>query len=310
MTTTPKIGFVGVGLMGHGMAKNVVEKGYSLRVIAHRRRDAVDDLVARGAVEVATLAEMAAQCDAVVLCVTGAPEVEATVAGLRPAARPGLVLIDCSTSEPDVTERLAADLLPQGIALFDAPLSRTPAHAWAGELTTYCGGPAELVEAWRPLLSTWANAIIPTGGPVGSAHALKLINNLVGLGYAAIWAECYAMVAKVGADPKVFREIVSNSGLNCGNFQAFSDFAVNRDAAAHRFTIANGFKDLGYYQRLANAHRATTLMSDAAHQTLKLAMALGMSERFVPELGDAVLALNDPAPAARPSPGPDLSEAI
>lgn len=310
MTPAPTIGFVGVGLMGHGMAKNIVEKGFALRVIAHSRREAVDDLVGRGAVEAGSLAEMAAACDAVVLCVTGAPEVEATVAGLLPAARPGLTIIDASTSEPAVSERLAAELGARGMAFLDAPMSRTPAHAWAGELTTYCGGPAELIERWRPLIATWASTIIPTGGPVGSAHALKLINNLVGLGYAAIWAECYAMVAKVGADPRVFREIVSNSGLNCGNFQAFSDYAVERDASAHKFTIANGFKDLGYYQRLANGRNAATLMSDAAHQTLKLAMAMGMAERFVPELGDAVLALNDPAPQPRPAPGPDLSEAI
>ncbi|MBP7003593.1 NAD(P)-dependent oxidoreductase [Amaricoccus sp.] len=310
MTRNPTIGFVGVGLMGHGMAKNIVEKGFPLRVIAYRKREAVDDLVGRGAVEVGSLAEMADQCDAVVLCVTGAPEVAATVEALLLTARPGFAIIDATTSEPDLSERLAADLAARDMTFLDAPMSRTPAHAWSGELTTYCGGPPELIEAWRPLISTWASTIIPTGGPVGSAHALKLINNLVGLGYAAIWAECYAMVAKVGADPAVFRAIVSGSGLNCGNFQAFSDYAVNRDASAHRFTIANGFKDLGYYQRLANSHRAATFMSDAAHQTLKLAMAMGMAGRYVPEVGDALLALNDPPPLPRPAPGPDLSDAI
>jgi hypothetical protein len=297
MAAKPVVGFVGVGLMGWGMAKNVVEKGWPLRVIAHRKREAVDDLVARGAEECADLAALAAACDVVVTCVTGAPEVEATAAGLRAAARPGLTIIDASTSEPEVTARLATELAGDGITLFDAPLSRSPAHAWAGELTTYCGGPAELVERWRPLLATWANVIIPTGGPVGSAHALKLVNNLVALGYAAIWAECYGMVAKIGADPAVFREIVSNSGMNCGNFQSFSKYAVERDPTAHKFSIANGFKDLVYYQRLATRHRAATLMSDGALQTLKLGMAMGMAERFVPELGDVVLALNDPPPA-------------
>ncbi len=296
MSQKPVLGFIGVGLMGWGMAKNAVEKGYPLRVVAHRKREAIDDLVGRGARECADLAEMAAQCDVIVLCVTGAPQVEASVATLLPGARPGLTIIDASTSEPEVTERLAAELALRQITLFDAPLSRSPAHAWAGELTTYCGGPAELIETWRPLLATWANVIIPTGGPVGSAHALKLVNNLVALGFAAIWAECYGMVAKIGADPAVFREIVTNSGMNCGNFQSFSKYAVERDPTAHKFSIANGFKDLVYYQRLANRHRTATLMSDGALQTFKLGLAMGMAERFVVESGDIVLALNDPAP--------------
>ncbi|HRO12453.1 NAD(P)-dependent oxidoreductase [Amaricoccus sp.] len=302
MAEGPVVGFVGVGLMGWGMAKNAVEKGWPLRVIAHRKREAVDDLVKRGAREVASLAEMAGEADVVVLCVTGSPEVEATVAGLLPAARPGLTILDASTSDPEVTERLAAELAGKGITLLDAPLSRTPVQAWAGELTTFVGGPAELVEKWRPLLATWASAIIPTGGPVGSAHALKLINNLVALGYAAVWAECFAMAKKVGAAPGVLREVISNSGMNCANFQNFAKYAVEGDPEAHRFSIANAFKDLSYYERLATRHRAATLMSDGALQTLKLGMAMGMGERYVPEMTDIMLALNGDARGGEPGP--------
>ncbi len=295
MADKPVVGFVGVGLMGWGMAKNAVEKGYPLRVIAHRKREAVDDLVGRGAREVtrprrdgggggrdrALRHRLAGgRGDAWRRCV--------------PAARPGLTIIDCSTSDPEVTERLAAELAAKGITLIDAPLSRTPAHAWSGELTTFVGGPAEVVERWRPLLATWASAVIPVGGPVGSAHALKLINNLVALGYAAIWSECFAMVRKIGAEPAVFHEVLSNSGMNCGNFQNFAKYPVEGDPNGHKFTIANAFKDLGYYSRLATRHQAATLMSDGALQTLKLGMAMGMGERFVPEMADIVLALNEP----------------
>ena len=129
---------------------------------------------------------------------------------------------------------------------------------------------------------------------MGSAHALKLINNLVALGYAAVWAECFAMVRKVGADPAVFREILTNSGMNCLNFQNFARYPVEGDASGHKFTIANAFKDLSYYERMATRHRAATLMSDGALQTLKLGMAMGMGERFVPEMADIVRTLNEP----------------
>jgi 3-hydroxyisobutyrate dehydrogenase-like beta-hydroxyacid dehydrogenase len=291
----PVVGFVGVGLMGHGMAKNAVEKGFPLRVVAHRRRDAFDDLVGRGAVECASLAEMAREIDVVVLCVTGSAEVEAALAEIVPAAKPGLTVIDSSTSDPEVTARLAAELGAQGVTLIDAPLSRTPSHAWDGELTTYVGGPRAVAEKWRALFETWASVVIMVDAAVGSAHALKLINNLVSIGYAAVWSECYAMVAKVGADPGVFREIVSNSGMNCGNFQTFSKYAVEGDPNAHKFTLANCFKDLAYYERMATRAGAATLMSDGALQTLKLGLSMGMGDRYITEMVDIVKRLNEDA---------------
>jgi 3-hydroxyisobutyrate dehydrogenase-like beta-hydroxyacid dehydrogenase len=300
MAEKPVVGFIGVGLMGWGMAKNVVEKGYPLRVVAHRKREAVDDLVGRGAVEMAGAAELAAGSDVIVMCVTGAPQVEAAVAEIVKTARPGLTIIDASTSEPDVTERLAAELAERGVTFMDAPLSRTPAHAWDGELTTYCGGPDELIEKWRPLLATWANVIIPVGGPVGSAHAIKLINNLVALGYAAIWSECYAMVAKIGARPEVFREVLSNSGMNCGNFQTFSKYAVEGDPNGHKFTLENGLKDLIYYNRLARRHGTSTLMSDGALATLQAGVDMGFGARFMPEMSDVAMELNARAEKAKP----------
>jgi 3-hydroxyisobutyrate dehydrogenase-like beta-hydroxyacid dehydrogenase len=294
MSDKPVVGFVGVGLMGWGMAKNAVEKGFPLRVVAHRKREAVDDLVARGARECGSLAEMAAEAEIVVLCVTGSPEVTAVTAALAEAARPGLTIVDTSTSEPEVTERLAAELAERGIVLVDAPLSRTPQHTWDGEATTFVGGPPEVFERIRPLLETWASAVIPVGGPVGTAHAIKLVNNLVALGYAAIWSECYAMVGKLGVAPSVLHEVVSNSGMNCGNFQNFSKYAVGGDPNAHRFTLANGYKDLSYYARLAQKLQTSSLMSDGALQTLKYGLAMGMGERYIPELVDVVVALNDP----------------
>ena len=294
MADKPAVGFIGVGLMGWGMAKNAVEKGFELRVVAHRKREAVDDLVGRGAVECNSVAGLAAETDVIVMCVTGAPEVEANISDIMTTARPGLTIIDATTSDPDVTVRLAGELAERNITLIDAPLSRTPSHAWDGELTTYVGGPEEVIERWRELLSTWANVIIPTGGPVGSAHAVKLINNIVGIGYAAIWSEAYAMVRKVGLEPAVLHAIVTNSGLNCGNFQNYSKYVLEGDPTAHRFSLRNCLKDVSYYNRLATEHHAATLISDGVLQTLKLGVSMGYGERFMPEMGDIFLKLNGP----------------
>lgn len=292
MTDKQVVGFIGVGMMGWGMAKNAVEKGWPLRVTAHRSREAVEDLVGRGAVECASIAEMAGQCDVIVMCVTGAPQVEASVAEILRTARPGLTIIDSTTSDPVLSARLAEELKARDMVFMDAPLSRTPAHAWDGELTTYVGGPIEEIERMRPLLSSWANVVIPVNGPVGSAHAIKLANNAVALGYVAIWSECYAMVKRLGADPAVFHEVVSNSGMNCGNFQNFSKFVLEGDPEGHKFSISNALKDLTYYNRMANESGSATLVSDGALQMLKLAGSMGYGDKFVPEMYAAALALN------------------
>lgn len=303
MEARPVVGFVGVGLMGWGMAKNAVEKGFPLRVVAHRKREAVDDLIRRGAQECPDIAALAAEADAIVLCVTGSPEVEAALERIVPVARPGLTVIDSSTSDPAVTARLAASLAERDITLIDAPLSRTPAHAWDGELTTYVSGPAEVVARCQPLFETWASVIIPVAGPAGTAHALKLTNNLVSIGYAALWAECYAMVRRIGGDPATFHAIVSASGMNCGNFQAFSRYVLEGDPTAHRFALRNALKDLTYFNRMANGAGAATLMSDAALQMLKMGESLGFGERFLPELADVATTLNGDGPA-RVAPAP------
>src|SRR4051812_14986466 len=112
-----RIGFIGLGGMGSGMAANLLTKGWPLTVLAHKRRDAVDALVSAGALEARTAREVAEKSDVVVICVTGSIEVEEIVNGPNGlvAAGRSLLIIDCSTSNPSVTTKLAADLSKLGI---------------------------------------------------------------------------------------------------------------------------------------------------------------------------------------------------
>ena len=122
----PTVGFVGVGLMGHGMAKNLVSKGWPLVVLGHRKREPVEHLKSLGAREAATPRELAAQCEIVHLCVTGSPQVEEVVAGpngLLAGAGKGLVIVDTSTSEPDSTARMREACAAKGVSFIDAPLA-------------------------------------------------------------------------------------------------------------------------------------------------------------------------------------------
>ena len=136
------IGFIGVGLMGHGMAKNIVEKGYALTVMGHRNRQPIEDLLTRGAKEAKSPKAVGEASSIVFLCVTGSKQVEGVIRGpegLAASLKPGSIIVDCSTSDPTSTMALAEELAAKGITLVDAPLSRTPKEAWEGKLDTMVG---------------------------------------------------------------------------------------------------------------------------------------------------------------------------
>ncbi len=282
------VGFIGVGLMGWGMAKNLVEKGFSTLVTAHRKREAVEDLVKRGATEVASVEDMAKQADVIILCVTGSPQVEENIKKIIPVMKPGLIIIDTSTAEPESTIKLAELMKSHGGALVDAPLSRTPSHAWDGELTSFVSGPADILEKVTPIIDTWSGALITVSNKVGDAHALKLVNNLVSLGYAALWSECYTTLGKLGVEPSIFREVIRNSGMVCGNFENYSKYICDGDPNGHKFSLANGHKDLKYYKNMAKNMGIKRPISKSALKVFDKAIDQGMGDKFIPELIDSM----------------------
>jgi 3-hydroxyisobutyrate dehydrogenase-like beta-hydroxyacid dehydrogenase len=288
-----KVGFVGVGLMGHGMAKNILEKGWPLTVLGHRRREAVEDLKSRGALEAATPRELALASDVVVICVTGSPQVEAVVHGedgLAAADKP-LLVVDCSTSEPSVTTRLATSLAPKGVTLIDAPLSRTPKDAWEGTLDVMVGGDPEIVERVRPILEAFAGRIVPTG-PVGTGHTMKLLNNFLSMGYAALYSEALMIGAKAGLSAQVFDGVIRGGRMDCPFYQTFFKYVLERDRNAHRFTIANAHKDVTYLAGFAQALGVANPIGAAVRNSFAQAVGGGHGEDYVPMLSDLVAEWN------------------
>jgi 3-hydroxyisobutyrate dehydrogenase-like beta-hydroxyacid dehydrogenase len=153
--TIKRVGLIGVGLMGHGIGKNILNKGYELVVMAHRNRGPVDDLLARGATERNSAESVARDADLVILCVTGTPQIEQLVYGengLLSAAREGLIIADCSTAEPASTLRIAADVETKGGHFVDMPMVRMPNEAEAGKLGLMIGGPDHVLARIRPVL--------------------------------------------------------------------------------------------------------------------------------------------------------------
>ncbi|MGA2044568.1 MAG: NAD(P)-dependent oxidoreductase [Roseiarcus sp.] len=290
MTTADKpaetIGFIGLGFMGHGMAKNIVDKGYSLTAMGRSKRAALDDLAARGAAIVTTAAEVAARSTIVFLCVTGSRDVESIVRGpegLAAGAKPGSVIVDCSTSDPNSTLALAAELAPRGVAFVDAPLGRTPKEAWEGKLDTMVGASAAVFARLEPVLATWAGKIVHIGA-VGDGHRMKLLNNFLSLGYAALYAEALALSQKVGIAPARFDSVIRGGRMDCGFYQTFMRWTLEGDRDAHKFTIANAFKDLRYLEAMADAADLPNPMGNAARNAFALAYAAGGAQDYVPML--------------------------
>lgn len=292
--TTTTVGMIGLGLMGHGMARNLLAKGFGLRFVVHRNRGNIGDLVAAGAVECPSRAALAQGASAVILCVTGTLQIEQIVYGsdgLLGVMPEGALVIDSSTAEPASTTRIRADFAARGVTYIDAPLARTPKEAEEGRLNTMVGASEADFERARPFLAAYCENVIHVGPP-GHGHVLKLINNMLSMTTAAAIAEAVAAAAKAGLSlPKVF-QLLSAGAVNSGVLQLMLGRTLEGDLAGLKFAIANAQKDLRYYTHMTEMLATTSPLAEATHQTLVQASNLGLGERYVASLFEAQEQLN------------------
>jgi len=171
------------------MAKNLLKKGHALSFLVHRNRANLADLLDLKAKEVSSPKELISSSDVVILCVTGTPQVEAAVyGGLLEGARKGQIVIDCSTSMPESTDRIGADFEKKGVRFVDAPLARTPQAAEEGKLNCMVGADSATFAEVKPVLEKFCENIFHVGGP-GTGHKIKLVYNFVAMAHAAITCE-------------------------------------------------------------------------------------------------------------------------
>jgi 3-hydroxyisobutyrate dehydrogenase-like beta-hydroxyacid dehydrogenase len=290
-----RVGFVGVGLMGHGMAKNIMEKGgYPLTVLGHRNRAPVEDLVGRGAKEAKDIAALAAGSDVGITCLPSAVEMEAAYFGpngLLAVARPGMIFIDATTNDPTVTRKVGAALAEAGSALVDAALGRTPKEAEEGKASTYVGGdPADIAKV-RPILEAYADTIVVCGS-LGAGATCKLVNNSVSMGMVALIGEAFATAAKLGVDLTAMADVLSAGGVNSGMWRALRPWIVEGDSGGLRATIRTGAKDVRAYARMAEDAGVATPVAGAVNQTFRMVMNRGDGERFLPLMPGILAEMN------------------
>lgn len=287
--STETIGFIGVGLMGHGMAANLLKAGYPVTVIAHRNRAPVEDLVTKGATEATSLADLAATSSVIHICAPGSPQVESIVAEMMPHMAKGSVIVDCSTADPTSTMALAEKLEASGCHMADAPLGGTPVQAEAGELATMVGASQKVYDRLTPVISAWAKTIVHIGSS-GAGHKMKLLNNFLAMGYGALYAEALALSEKSGITTQQFDSVIRGSRMDCGFYQTFMGYAVEGNAEAHKFTLTNALKDMRYLEAMADSVDLPNPVGNTIKNSFAMAVAAGGDgpTDYVPHLVDFV----------------------
>lgn len=218
-----KIGFIGLGIMGKPMAKNLVAAGHDL-VVLDREQSAVDELTELGAASAATPREVAEQVELVLTMLPNSPQVREVVLGedgLLEGAREGLLYADMSSIDPLVSRDVSAELAERGVSMLDAPVSGGEPFAIAGTLSFMVGGPQATFDTVSPVLAAMGKSVVRVGG-VGAGNIAKLANQAIVAVNIAVVAEALVLAQKAGVDPEQVFEAIKGglAGSNVMNAKA------------------------------------------------------------------------------------------
>ncbi|MDG2957536.1 2-hydroxy-3-oxopropionate reductase [Actinobacillus sp. GY-402] len=204
-----KIGFIGLGIMGKPMSKNLIKAGYSL-VVSDLNKSSVDELVAAGAEAAATAKEVASKSDIVITMLPNSPHVKSAVLGengVLEGAKPGLVLIDMSSIAPLASREIYAELEKKGIDMLDAPVSGGEPKAIDGTLSVMVGGKKEVFDKYYDVMKAMAGSVVYTG-EIGAGNVTKLANQVIVALNIAAMAEAFMLATKAGVDPELVYQAI------------------------------------------------------------------------------------------------------
>jgi 3-hydroxyisobutyrate dehydrogenase len=239
-----RIGFIGLGIMGRGMAANLLRAGFSLTVW-NRTASRGDELVAQGARRGASPADVAAQSDIILVCVSDTPDVEAVILGedgVIHGARPGSLVVDHSTISPQATKALAAKLAERGVAMLDAPVSGGSEGAAKGTLSIMVGGAADDFQRALPVFQAMGKAITHVG-PNGAGQTVKLVNQVLVVGNCLAMCEALMFAQAGGVDLEKTFAAISQGAAGSWMFTNRAPQIMRRDWRPG-FTIDLQQKDL------------------------------------------------------------------
>ena len=270
-----KIGFIGLGLMGTPMARNLLSGGHDLTVY-DVRSEAVDGLTALGTRAAGSPREVAGASDLVFTSLPGPSEVEEATTGeggLLSGARPGTTYLDLSTIDPDTVKRIAAVAQKAGVAVLDAPVSGGVTGAEEATLCVMVGGDRALYDRYKPVLDLIGDKVMYCG-ELGAGAVCKIVNNLIGMSLRALIPEAFTLGIKAGVDAGILYEAVSQSSGDSQTLQAYPDtlFARNFEPG---FRLDLAAKDVGLALQMAQDLEVPMDLSALVQQRYAEALSRG-----------------------------------
>jgi 3-hydroxyisobutyrate dehydrogenase len=274
-----KIGFIGLGKMGGPISRRLIEAQY--RVVGFdQRQEVMSSLAIPGFSSALSAAEVASQCEMIILSLPSSRAVEEVILGAKgilTSGKPGMMVIDMSTSSPVSTRRLAGQMASKGVELVDAPVSGRPAGAAAGTLTIMVGGTSEQFQKALTVLNTLGKNVIHVGG-VGAAHTLKAINNFLSATNLVAAAEAFVAAVKAGLDPLVALDVINqSSGHNEATRIKLPQYVLSGRFDSG-FTVGLMNKDLGLFLELIKELGLPSLLAGLVGQVYTLATLINGPE--------------------------------
>ncbi len=286
MPAIERIGLVGAGLMGRGMALNLLKAGYPVKLFIHRNRQRLDTVFAQGATETNDLQELARRSDAIIICVDKAETVRSVVNDLLPALRPEHLLIDATTSDPAVTREIAEKMRLHEVSYADAPITGGPVQAEAGALGSLVGCAAATFPRVKNIVVNYSKAVRRIGD-VGSGHFAKLLNNFVTHGTVTLLAEAYGRARENGVDWQALYAVMEAGAARSGTLEKMVKPALDGNFDGSQFFIRNAQKDLAYFCRVAaSSERGASVLGETIRGVFDAAVAADLGERYVSALLD------------------------
>jgi 3-hydroxyisobutyrate dehydrogenase len=276
MNQVRRVGVIGLGAMGMGVARSLLRAGLEVHAF-DVRASAMDEIVAAGAQGAASPADMGARVDAVLLLVVNAAQTEAVlfgVEGIAATLAPGAVVIASATVSPEFAEALDARLADLGLQLIDAPVSGGAAKAASGEMSVMAAGAPAAFDRCKPVFDAICSRLYRLGDRPGQGSKVKMINQLLAGVHIAAAAEAMALGLRAGVDPDALYEVISNSAGSSWMFQNRVPHILRGDYAP--LSAVDIFvKDLGIVLDYSKKSVFPLPLSATAHQMFMQASAAG-----------------------------------
>lgn len=277
-----KLGFLGLGIMGYPMARNLMRAGHQVAVWSHTGTKARQLAEAEGGIACQTPREVAAQSECVFLCVGDTNMSEQVILGadgIIEGAKPGTVVADASTVSPSRSRAVGTKLADKGIHFLDAPCTGSKPGAEGGTLTFMVGGDQEVFERVRPYFEPMGKQLYYCGGP-GLGLQAKLTQNLVLCNLLQAFNEGFVLAAKAGLDMELMLDIISNSAARSGMVSFKAPYVFRRDFATN-FSVRWMHKDIGLMLDSGQELEVPLPLTGLTQQMFRAAIAKGYADEDI-----------------------------